>query len=50
MKVLTDAERLEIATRLLSSTNHGLYAEACELMEQDENMSMDCALDIVCST
>jgi len=43
MKELTDAERLEIATRLMSSSNLTLYGEACAFMESGE--SMDDAID-----
>ena len=47
MRVLTFEEKHEIATRLMSSSNHTLYIEACERMEQDENISIDEVIDFV---
>lgn len=47
MRVLTFEEKHEIATRLMSSRNHALYVEACDLMEQDETLTIDEAIDWV---
>jgi hypothetical protein len=36
MKEITAEDRLEIATRLMSSTNYNLYIQACEILERED--------------
>lgn len=47
MKVLTAEEKLEISTRLMSSTNYDLYIEACEILEREDVATVDEAIDWV---
>lgn len=47
MKTLTDTEKLEIATHWLTERDYDLYIEACLIAEQNDDISIGEAVDIV---
>ena len=47
MRVLTDEQRLEVAIRIMDERDHDLYVEACLIAEQNDDIGVDEAVDIV---